>query len=85
MAFIRIGITEDEQIADKLDFVTMMDEYYTRTWDLKKLLNAEMRRQHALEADMEERRLRMAEVMRDTEETQKLVRSQAKVRGSNVT
>jgi len=74
------GITEDEQLADKLDFVTMMDEYYTRTWDLKKLLNAEMRRQHALEADMEERRLRMAEVMRDTEETQKLVRSQAKIK-----
>merc|ERR1712139_568751 len=74
------GITEDEQRRDKEGYIQALDNFYKRTWELKNLLNNEQKRQQTLEADMEERRLRMKETQRDTEQQLNMIATQSKVR-----
>jgi len=74
------GLTETEQRQDKLDHVGTLEDFYTRGWELKTLLNNEEQKQKTLEADMEERRIRMKETQVDTEEQRKLIDTQVAVR-----
>merc|ERR1711959_493520 len=74
------GITEDEQRKDKFEHNKQLDAFYKRSWDLKNLKNAEERKQAALTADMEERRLRMKQLQKNTEEQSQAVKAQNKVR-----
>jgi hypothetical protein len=74
------GITEDEQRKDKIEHNKQLDAFYKRSWSLKNLKNTEEKKQAALVADMEERRLRMKQLQKDTEEQNKSMRTQNKVR-----
>ena len=73
-------LTENEQIEDKLGHLKALEGFYKRSWELKKLLDSEESKQNTLNADMEERRLRMKETQADSEEQRKLLKTQRKVR-----
>jgi len=73
------GITEDEQKKDKLATVKMLDEYFARAWEFKKAKNQQMVKQEELNANMEERRLRMKELQADNEEQRQVMQTQSKV------
>ena len=73
-------LTENEQIEDKLSHLKALESFYKRSWELKEVLDSEEAKQNTLNADMEERRLRMKETQADSEEQWKLLKTQQKVR-----
>jgi len=74
------SLTENDQIADKLGHLKALENFYKRSWELKRLLDTEEKKQNALISDMDERRLRMKETQSDNEEQRKLLKTQKKVK-----
>jgi hypothetical protein len=74
-----------EQTTDKKQFMVALDEYYTMTWDIQKTLSKEKALQDRLTQDSEERRVQIENMIKDTEDQRKAMKTQIDIKENGAT